>query len=458
MSLCVKKKPNLYRLIGQKTANGPSDDGHSDSDSASSSCSGGDESEGKRERERAPGDDGPSGGDRGKEYLRFIGGQLLTGGIVSALVSVILTYKFSRLLEDKKEVYSNVIEKLSYAFESATFTSTEEYFPVPNVEVIKQLSTASFHRAFVPSYMLCGPRGVGKTTAMIMAFKGKKGVLRIQPDPVTVEKFYSALVGFGYLKETGLNPEKVVRGAFEAIKERGGGPPTLLIELNEKCTAKQLELLLVELKKIVTEDKLANCFIVASTSRASLLLPVTLGELRVKSYVLKDPSEELIKKYLDKQLSSVMQDTVARETLIDSYVQEIGTRFLDASWVCEFSPKYDTTPGETFLDRVATPEETFLDRVATLKQEKQDTFQDFVTMLNEAKIDKGKQKQIFEGIINETLRLSELTYAMKLSKEELLNKLASLHPHPVYINPNNQRLTIGNHVAGQEMKKYIKGI
>ena len=86
-------------------------------------------------------------------------------------------------MEDEKEVYANAIKKLSEAFENATLTSTDDlvYFPVSSVEAIKEVSASLPLLNFVPSFRLCGPRGVGKTTT---AFKGKKGVLRPSPPPL----------------------------------------------------------------------------------------------------------------------------------------------------------------------------------------------------------------------------------------------------------------------------------
>ena len=68
----------------------------------------------------------------------------------------------------------------------------------------------------------------------------------------------------------------------------------------------------------------------ASTSRASLLLSVTLSELRVKALLMEDPPGDIIKTYLDRELSLIIQDTPEREKLINFYVQGEHTTGWDA--------------------------------------------------------------------------------------------------------------------------------
>ena len=185
---------------------------------------------------------GGGGGGKGKftflDLLGFLVANLFTGGIIAAFYQA----SQNRKLEEGKEVYTNAIKRLTEAFESATLDIKGEPVPVPSVETIQMKMSALPRDRFAVTYLLCGARGVGKSTAMLMALKDKKKVIRVQPDPITVEKLYAALVGFASLKQTGLNNEQVARGAFKAIQEKGGGIPTLIVEVNEKCTAKQLEL------------------------------------------------------------------------------------------------------------------------------------------------------------------------------------------------------------------------
>ena len=44
------------------------------------------------------------------------------------------------------------------------------------------------------SFMVCGPRRVGKTTVMQKALEGEVGVMYLQLDPRNVDNFYSSVL------------------------------------------------------------------------------------------------------------------------------------------------------------------------------------------------------------------------------------------------------------------------
>lgn len=54
-------------------------------------------------------------------------------------------------------------------------------------------------------------------------------------------------------------------------------------------------------------------FVIISTSRASLPIPVALAEHRVDTVLLSDPTEEVIISYLEKSLSILFSDSEEEE-------------------------------------------------------------------------------------------------------------------------------------------------
>ena len=163
------------------------------------------------------------------------------------------------------------------------------------------------------------------------------------------------------------------------------------------------------------EDRLVNCFIVASTSRASLLLSVTLSELRVAALLINDPPEDVIKTYLEKEFSPIIKDPSQREKLINFYVKEIGTRFLDATllsmYVCS---EWNNKPEQA-------REEMFLYYVNFLKKQKKGTFYELMKRLDAAGVKKEEKKKLLEGVLSGTLELSKLVEAMHISKQQFVN-------------------------------------
>ena len=126
-------------------------------------------------------------------------------------------------LETGRRKYADAVDKLSKALEEATLEDdcVNNFRPVPSIGDIQHLSRSLNIMNFVPSYMACGPRRVGKTTAMLMAFKDTRSVLYIQPDSVAVENFYASLMNFARLKDSGINKQSLVQEALIAIKKGG---------------------------------------------------------------------------------------------------------------------------------------------------------------------------------------------------------------------------------------------
>ena len=348
-------------------------------------------------------------------------------------------------VEEMKKVYIKDVRSLKEALEKATVQACDRpqhYVAVPDVDHIKSISETFDPSSYEPSIMVCGPRGVGKSTIMQKAFEDKKGVIHVQPDPVTVDNFYAAILGFAMLKESSINKRKLV---LEALKEIEGRKPTLVVEINEKCGADHLMALLVELKKVVSESRLANYFIVVSTSRASLLVPMSMDELRVQPMFIKDPPPDVIERYLDQVLSPYL-DATSQKKLTKLFIEELGTTFLDVS-----------NAGSAIrlqLERGLPPNDVLLTFISRRKKEYQEACSDFLKMMKD--IDKREQKRLLAGIVNGTLHVTDLADALKNTKQEFLDRISKLHPHPLYSHPSTQLVTVGNFVAQNEFKKYIK--
>ena len=96
--------------------------------------------------------------------------------------------------------------------------------------------------------MICGPKGVGKTTVMLKVLHGEPGVMHISYDPCTVDNFYTSLLSGVCYKYEQVDKASLVIKALRQIKDKGGRKPTFLVDLNEKCDTEQPMHLLVVMK------------------------------------------------------------------------------------------------------------------------------------------------------------------------------------------------------------------
>ena len=110
---------------------------------------------------------------------------------------------------------------------------------------------------------------------MKKAFEDLEAVVPVRLDPCSVDEFYSSILECVGFKYDGINKRFLVKKALQQIKSKGGRKPTFVVEINEKCDPQQLISVLVQVKSLGADSCLANFFIVASTSQAPLLIPIT---------------------------------------------------------------------------------------------------------------------------------------------------------------------------------------
>ena len=85
---------------------------------------------------------------------------------------------FSGKLEKKKKRVTDEIQELGEILEKSTASEIPELFvPVPFMEDIKMVKEAMDSKWHVGTSIVCGPREVGKPTAMQKAFEGEQGVI-----------------------------------------------------------------------------------------------------------------------------------------------------------------------------------------------------------------------------------------------------------------------------------------
>ena len=354
-------------------------------------------------------------------------------------------------LEERKRSMKEDVDQLSDALQKATMEEydKESYVPVASGDKL-YIAMQALSDLNNLTLLVHGPRGVGKTTLTQHSLNCVKGVVHIQPNPLTVKNFYESIFEYVDFKTQSESHAALVIHALKKIKaDEKGIKPTFVVDINEKCSEKELMAILIELKKLVADLNLANGAVILSTSRAALLLPVTLHELRVRPVNISDPPRRTIVNFLEKHLVKLFPDSKPeeREGWIASYSPEIGTRFLDAAnliselGMAKSEESLTTTMSDFVQEFVSQRKKTY--RSSALK---------FVTM-----VDKRKRKEVLTGIINNDLPLDKLVEATGIKDEEsLIKTLANLHPHPVYIDVSTSLVGAGNFVASSEFKKIIK--
>lgn len=380
----------------------------------------------------------------------------VTVGVIGAVIGSTAMSMENVKLEERNRSMKRDVDQLSDALQKATMEEydKESYVPVAGDKLYIAMQKLSDLNKNL-TLLVHGPRGVGKTTLVQHSLNCVKGVVHIQPNPLTVKNFYKSICEYVDFKTQSESHAALVIQALKKIKaDEKGIKPTFVVDVNEKCSEKELMAILVELKKLVADLNLANGVVILSTSRAALLLPVTLHELRVNPVNITDPPRGTIVNFLEKHLVKLFPDSKPeeREGWIASYSPEIGTRFLDASnlisklLMATSEESLTTTVSDFVQEFVSQRKKTYL--LSTL---------DFINLICENVTDPETRKNLFMGIINGDLPVRELITATGSENvRALIQTLAEFHPHPVYIDVDTSLVGAGSVVASGEFKKIIK--
>lgn len=323
---------------------------------------------------------------------------------------------------------SNMLEELQ----------VEKFVHTPIVEGLKVRLTSTKARS---QTLVCGPRGVGKSTAVYKAMEGEKGVVHVALSPCSLQNLYGSMLTTLRFKHENIDGKTLIMQALEDIRKRRGNKPTFIVEVNEKCGEQELTQLLLELKDLGSDRNLAKFIVILSTSQAALLVSISLDELRVVCESVEDPSEDIIEQHLRKYLVHFSKDLVSEkqvDKLISHYIKVIGTRFLDSTRLIE---RWERAKCTTF-DEVENICSKF---ITSRGKAYSDSLEEFTNKFN--------NKMILEALLSDKLQLREVCSAFNLTRKQFLEMVSEYNPHPVYIDPETSQVRIGNTIAERELKK-----
>ena len=234
--------------------------------------------------------------------------------------------------EDIHTVIQNVaigIKIHRYHFEKPT-----KFIPRP--DIMQQLSGIAYSPPGVddvPTCVIHGPRGTGKSTvakAMASEIANDRPVLVVTLEhSVNSENDLAHSIIDAAAKNTkipeGLHATTVLRAALESINNTGdiNQVPVIVLEMDKRFKAKQLETVLLQLKTWGADLKLVHFVIVLSSSFTALGLKIGHTQLRAQYACVGDLSDRQARTYLKERVQNLSEDVV------DRICKQIGFRILD---------------------------------------------------------------------------------------------------------------------------------
>lgn len=363
-------------------------------------------------------------------------------GLLGAGSAAVAAYYMGRQVKDTS--VSDKINEVKYAFSDAKLQHGWDVWPYIPREALKQVVKEDIESETIRTLIISGPRGCGKSTLVQEVLQDKAGVVSVAVDESGIEGFAGSIVGAliasSHLTEH-IPHTTLVTSALTKLQKEQGEMPTIIVEVNERCTGDQLEKILLFLKYLGDDRRLARSVVVLSSSRTVLELVIGIDELRAKYRMVGDLTIEEAREFLIQLLS---RHKISHEdVVVNEMLAMLGTRLLDLH---NFLAECKNCSTVADLRMALT---SFTDRKLV----------SYNWALNRLLEELGKQTDISfvrKLAFEEPVSMQELYELTGKSPVFIVQTVAKIHPHPFYVDPNTMTVTRGSHFMSLVIKKKVK--
>ena len=298
---------------------------------------------------------------------------------------------------------------------------------------------------YYPTLLVYGPRGTGKTTVVSEILKDKVPVVHVtlsEGKKNIVEELVSEIIyrtGIRFLPP-GVKGERLLESVFKKLT-RPKDVPILFIKVNAQYSSSALRELLVKLKKWGDDKRYVRSVVVLSSTvnRAALMMNIEsdLDELTLRCLFVPDLTKEEVKSFVKQMLSKFEAEDKVMEQVIDELVPIVDPR-LNILQDLNSKVRECKYLGEA---RKAVIKE------ATLRKEQFTmSARTFVAEI-EKRAGRNSTKDVlraFKKLLDDDLTLMEFCSMVKLTKDSVLDIMFKVHPHPFYVCPITQKVSIAS--------------
>ena len=163
---------------------------------------------------------------------------------------------------------------------------------IPRHAAQSRLATLLTLMHTIPTVMVSGPCGSGKSTLVGMTLENTKKVITVSLDtnePFTVEGFAQSILstlGISYTPQGIMSAQALVERALKELKPTVESAPVLVVEADRRCDSTHLERLLLLLRYWGARKELVRPLVVMSDSTAAQGLTMYMQGLCVSHCVL----------------------------------------------------------------------------------------------------------------------------------------------------------------------------
>ena len=325
--------------------------------------------------------------------------------------------------------------------ENARITDTKVSKPVmPRKELVEKLHTKIVNPA-VSRYALVvsGPRGTGKSCAVRMAVEGHAGTV-VVPFVSSMEDDLWDTIGVNRLA-----PGTQVNILMRSFLKKLHKPPIFILEVDTKCTAKDIETLLLKVKRWGFEDELARFVVIVSGSRILGDLRIPLPQLRCDYVEVGDLSKKEAEEFA-RRIFCRLSDGEAVNKLVERVVDNCGGRLL---FLQALKHRVNEAGGKEYQS-VEKAVDTYIQQ--QISQCLGD-IQWIAFAINKMTVCKHLCKELLEGQPVYLRDLIDPNIKERLNMEDIQKfKIA----YVIYVDPQSRLISIGSRFMEKAMEQFVK--
>ena len=296
---------------------------------------------------------------------------------------------------------------------------------------------------YYPILLICGPHGAGKSAVVSEILKHKMPVVHVtlsKGEKDIVEELVTKIIiyhmGISRVLPPGIKGEGLLESVFNKLR-RSERVPMLLIEVNAQYSSSALQDLFVKLKTWGDDERYIRSVVVLPSTRAALTMNIDLDELRVRCLNVPDLNTEEVKNFVKQMLSKFEADNKVIEEVIDQLVPIVDVRL---NILQDLNSKVRECKS---LEEART---TVFKEAALRKERYIMSARIFMAEI-EKKAGRNSTKDIFRAfkkLLDDDLKLTEFCSMVKLTKDSVLDTIFEVHPHPFYVCPITQKMSIAS--------------
>ena len=363
------------------------------------------------------------------------------------LGGVYLTY-----LEFSREVVTVTIRLTAKAITNSHESISPKCNYLPRKDIVEKIKKAIGPKSsddYMPTIIVYGPRGSGKSTAVQIAVnQEKRPVLLVRITAADMKdgsfrdlafKIIDSAIQKAATKATSVSIPKrvhsssILTGALRQVKQL----PIIILEVDVKFPPEELQQLLVQLKSWGDDSRLAQFILVLSSANTALGLTISASNLRTRYLFVDDLNEEEVKEFLRSKFPNISEST------IQHVHTRVGNRILHLKEVASGIKEADIKePTDSDLMK-------FSDEYA--KEADKENFAGLNLFLENCKT--IPPPSLFEAVLQGQVNLKEFSKAFGMTMKKMIEIFLQPPPHPFYVHPRTLMVTVGSHFMEKAIYK-----